>query len=176
MISSRLSIVVVSFLALGMAGCQSERFSRLDTPEPAPLAPAPSGNVQTSQLPPPSDASSPSAFPAAPEENTQVAALNPDAAAAAPEVTTGSVAGVWNVSVSGQSCRIATPQTKYGKGYRAGPLHCPSPMDGVKSWQVEGKQLAFYDQGGQPLARLYSSGSSRFDGQTTSGQPISLTR
>ena len=97
-------------------------------------------------------------------------------AANAPDVTVGSVAGVWNASVSGQGCRIATPQTKYGQGFRAGPLRCPTPLDGVKSWNVEGKQLALYDENGQVLARLYSSGAERFDGQTSSGQPVSLTR
>ena len=46
----------------------------------------------------------------------------------------------------------------------------------MKSWNVEGKQLALYDENGQVLARLYSSGAERFDGQTSSGQPVSLTR
>ena len=97
-------------------------------------------------------------------------------AANAPDVTAGSVAGVWNASVSGQSCRVATPQTKFGKGFRAGPLRCPAPIDGVKSWNVAGKQLTLYDEGGQALAQLYSSGAEKFDGQTSSGLPISLTR
>jgi hypothetical protein len=83
---------------------------------------------------------------------------------------------VWNATVAGQGCRVATPQTKFGAGYRAGPLRCPAPLDGVKSWNVEGSQLALYDQNGGVLARLYSSGASRFDGQTTSGQPVSLSR
>ena len=94
----------------------------------------------------------------------------------AADLTAGSVAGVWSVSVAGQSCRVATPQTKFGQGYRAGPLGCPAPMDGVKSWNVAGKQLSLYDESGNALARLYSSGAERFDGQTTSGQPISLSR
>src|SRR5690606_14920104 len=105
-------------------------------------------------------------------QNTQVAALEQGAA----EISSGAVAGVWNASVSGQSCRIATPQTKFGQGYRAGPLRCPAPLDGVKSWNVSGKQLALYDGNGSVLARLYSAGGSRFDGQTSSGQPVSLAR
>ncbi|TIT78538.1 MAG: hypothetical protein E5W57_10715, partial [Mesorhizobium sp.] len=83
---------------------------------------------------------------------------------------------VWNVSVGGQGCKVATPQTKFGAGYRAGPLHCPAPIDGIKSWNVAGKQLTLYDENGGALARLYSSGGEKFDGQTSSGQPISLTR
>ncbi|MCR4266562.1 protease inhibitor Inh/omp19 family protein [Nitratireductor sp. ZSWI3] len=171
------ALMAVPVLALAMAGCTSERFAPMGgSRAPAPLAAAPSGTVTSNQLPPPSGPTNASNFPEPPQQDTQVAALDPNAAANAPDVSTGSVAGVWSVNVAGQSCRIATPQTKFGAGYRAGPLRCPAPMDGVKSWNVEGKQLAFYDESGGVLARLYSSGAERFDGQTTSGQPISLTR
>ena len=173
-------VVATSLLALALAGCQSDRFSRIDS-RPAPLPAAPGGTVTSGQLPPPTQpgTTDPSQFPAAPgvesgdpAENTQIASLEQGAA----DITAGSVAGVWNASVSGQSCRIATPQTRFGQGFRAGPLRCPAPLDGVKSWNVSGKQLALYDDGGNVLARLYSSGGSRFDGQTSSGQPVSLSR
>ncbi|WP_048644984.1 protease inhibitor Inh/omp19 family protein [Nitratireductor soli] len=174
---NKTAFMAASLLALALAGCTSERFAPMSSNRaPEPLAAAPSGTVTSNQLPPPSSPTNPSDFPAPPQQDTQVAALDPNAAANAPEVSTGAVAGVWSVNVAGQSCRVATPQTKFGAGYRAGPLRCPAPMDGVKSWNVEGKQLAFYDANGGVLARLYSSGAERFDGQTTSGQPISLSR
>lgn len=180
---SRSGLVAVSLAAL-VAGCTSERFSSVDT-QPAPLTPAPAGTVATGTLPPPAapGTTDPSQFPAAPgtTTGTDVAAVPPTTTAATPpanaaDVTTASVAGVWNASVQGQSCKVATPQTKFGAGFRAGPLHCPAPLDGVKSWNVAGKQLALYDADGGVLARLYSSGGERFDGQTTSGLPISLSR
>ena len=179
---SKTGLVAVSLLALLAAGCSSTRFSSMNT-RPEPLQAAPSGQVATSALPPPvtpapNAPADPTAFPEAPGASSEVASINPaaDPAATAPDITTASVAGVWNASVSGQSCRVATPQTKFGQGYRAGPLGCPAPMDGVKSWNVAGKQLSLYDESGNALARLYSSGAERFDGQTTSGQPISLSR
>jgi hypothetical protein len=177
MVFSRGGLIAVSLAALLVGGCSSERFSSLDT-QPAPLTPAPAGTVATSALPPPT-ATDPSQFPAAP--TTDVAAVTPPAMSTEPpataaDVTTATVAGVWNATVSGQSCKVATPQTKFGAGFRAGPLRCPAPLDGVKSWNVSGKQLALYDTDGGVLARLYSSGGERFDGQTTSGLPISLTR
>ncbi len=179
MMVSRLGLLAVSLAALAMAGCSSTRFSSMDSAQPAPLQAAPSGTVSSSQLPPPAQpgTTDPSQFPTAPQ-NTQVAALPPSGGppAGAADLTASSVAGVWNVSVSGQSCKVATPQTKFGQGYRAGPLHCPAPIDGIKSWNVSGKQLTLYDQNGGTLARLYSSGGEKFDGQTSSGQPISLTR
>lgn len=171
---SKLSLAALSLMALAVAGCQSSRMSSIETPKPAPLPAAPKGVVVARQLPPP-------AAPAAPlpaETETQIAALPPAAApaAGAPDLTIGNVAGVWNASVSGQNCKVATPQTKFGQGFRAGPLRCPAPIDGVKSWNVAGKQLSLYDEGGSVLARLYSSGPEKFDGQTESGLPISFTR
>lgn len=180
MIRPGTGILGAVLVAIALTGCQSQRFATLDTPQPAPLPAAPAGNVTVGQLPPPvqpgmADAAQ---FPAAPGmegapmDGTQMAAVPPDAA----EITAGGVAGVWNASVAGQNCRIATPQTRFGEGYRAGPLRCPMPLDGVKSWNVSGSQLALYDEMGNVLARLYSSGESRFDGQTSTGQPISLYR
>lgn len=178
------TVLVLALAALTVSGCQSSRFGSLDSRSPAPLTAAPSGSVQSSQLPPPQQPSGPTgpnSFPTVPGTETAAdpaasAEAFETAAAAAPEITAGSVAGVWNAEVGGQSCRVATPQTKFGQGFRAGPLRCPPPLDGVKSWNVAGKQLSLYDEGGGVLARLYSSSAERFDGQTTSGQPISLSR
>ncbi|MFZ1775485.1 MAG: protease inhibitor Inh/omp19 family protein [Rhizobiaceae bacterium] len=175
-------LMVAAVLAASLAGCQSDRLGRLDTARssvPEPLEPAPAGSVTAEPLPAPTGPVAPAAegqFPETPGGGTQVAAATPADAANAKEVTPGAVAGVWNAAVSGQSCKIATPQTKFGAGYRAGPLKCPAPLDGVKSWSASGKQLVLYDANGGTLARLYQSGATRFDGQTTSGLPLSLTR
>ena len=173
------ALTILALTALLASGCTSTRFSSMDSTRPEPLQAAPSGTVTSNQLPPPSGpvATDPSQFPSAPA-NSQVASLPPDgsAPATAADLTPSSVAGVWNANVSGQSCRVATPQTKFGQGYRAGPLRCPAPLDGVKSWNVTGKQLTLFDADGGTLARLYSSGGEKFDGQTSNGQPISLTR
>jgi hypothetical protein len=176
---SRGGLFAVSLAALVVSGCESSRFASTNT-QPEPLTPAPSGTVATSQLPPPTAPATNPQFPTAPG-TTDVAALPPaptstEPPAAAADVTASSVAGVWNATVSGQSCKVATPQTKFGAGFRAGPLRCPAPLDGVKSWNVSGKQLALYDQDGGVLARLYSTAGERFDGQTSSGVPISLSR
>lgn len=175
-------VLATAILALALAGCQSERFSRVDTrgPSPAPLQAAPAGSVTAGQLPPPVQpgTTDPSQFPVAPgvDPNASQAPTQVAAAPSGPAITTGSVAGVWNASVGGQSCRIATPQTRFGQGFRAGPLRCPAPLDGVKSWNVSGSQLALYNDNGEILARLSSTGGERFDGQTSSGQQVSLSR
>jgi Protease inhibitor Inh len=174
---SKTGLLAVSLAALVASGCSTSRFSSLGGDQPAPLEAAPAGKVTANQLPPPAapGTTDPSQFPNAPQN--QVASLPPgEAPAGAADLTAASVAGVWNASVSGQSCKVATPQTKFGSGFRAGPLHCPAPIDGIKSWNVAGKQLTLYDENGGTLARLYSSGGEKFDGQTSNGLPISLTR
>lgn len=170
---SRTAVLAAAFALLAASGCTSSRFASSGT-QPAPLPAAPSGTVTAQQLPPPATPAPATEFPAAPE--TQVAALPAEPPAGAPDLTAASVAGVWNASVSGQTCKVATPQTKFGQGFRAGPLRCPAPMDGVKSWNVAGKQLTLYDESGGTLARLYASGPEKFDGQTSGGLPISLSR
>lgn len=180
----------LAFAALGLAGCQSSRMSGIDT-APEPLTAAPSGVVQQSQLPPPTNpagtqtaATDPSQFPTAPTAPAGTKVLTPAApaagtqvaaAATGPDLTVGAVAGVWNVNVAGQSCKVATPQTKFGQGFRAGPLKCPGEVANVKSWNVAGKQLTLYDESGSTVARLYGAGGG-YSGQTTGGSPISLSR
>ena len=169
---SRAGIVAVALVALAASGCTSSRFASENT-QPAPLPAAPAGTVTNQQLPPPTGPQTATDFPTAPE--TQVAAL-PQPDANAPDLTAGSITGVWKTSVSGQTCQMATSLTKLGANNRAAPLRCAAPVDSVKSWNVSGKQLTLYDESGGPVARLYASGAEKFDGQTTSGVPISLTR
>jgi hypothetical protein len=175
---SKTGLMAVALMSLAAAGCQSERMSSLDTSRPSPLPAAPAGAVTSSQLPPPAapGTTDPSQFPAAPNQQVAAAPVMSEPPASAPDLSAGGVAGVWTASVSGQSCKVATPQTKFGAGFRAGPLRCPAPIDGVKSWNVAGKQLTLHDANGSVLARLYSSGPEKFDGQTESGVPISLSR
>lgn len=176
--ASLLALAAVGFVA---AGCNSSRMGGdlgpVSPSQPAPLQAAPSGVVTQNQLPP----TNPSQFPAAPTTatastpaaNTQVASLPAEGAV---DLTAGSVAGVWNASLGGQTCKVATPQTKFGQGYRAGPLRCPGELANLASWSVSGKQLTLYDAAGGSVARLYSSGAGRFDGQTSGGAAVSLSR
>ncbi|WP_026088176.1 AprI/Inh family metalloprotease inhibitor [Bartonella rattaustraliani] len=87
-----------------------------------------------------------------------------------------SIAGVWNLSIGGKSCRIATPQTKFGQGYRAGPLHCPGIISQVNSWAIRGKRLYFYNNSGRVIVAFYSSSVDRFEGRTLDGAPVVLSR
>ncbi|MBV2141977.1 protease inhibitor Inh/omp19 family protein [Falsochrobactrum sp. TDYN1] len=177
---SKASLLGIAAAGVILAGCQSSRVGSFDNaspPPPAPLRPAPSGTVQKGSLNPnpnPTQFPTPPVTETAPQDSgTQMASLPPESA---PDLTPGSVAGVWNANLAGQSCKIATPQTKYGQGFRAGPLRCPGELASLASWAVNGKQLSLYDANGGTVATLYSSGQSRFDGQTVAGQALSLSR
>lgn len=174
---SKTGLVAVSLAALLVAGCSSTRFSSMNQ-QPEPLQPAPSGTVTSSTaLPPPAapgTPADPSSFPEAPGASTQMAAADP--AATAPDITTGTVVGAWNASVSGQSCQLITSLTKLGSNNRAASRGCAAPVNGVKAWNVSGKQLSLYDESGSVVGTLYSSGPEKFDGQTSTGLPISLSR
>ncbi|MEW9805966.1 AprI/Inh family metalloprotease inhibitor [Mesorhizobium marinum] len=172
---SKTGLVVVSLAALFAAGCSSTRFSSMNQ-QPEPLQAAPSGSVTSSTaLPPPVSpgTADPSSFPEAPGASTQVAAAP---AEGAPDITTGNVVGAWNASVAGQSCQLITSLTKLGSNNRAASRACAAPVNGVKAWNVAGKQLSLYDESGSVVATLYSSGPEKFDGQTSTGMPISLSR
>jgi hypothetical protein len=175
---SKTGLAAVSLMAVLAAGCSSTRFSSMDT-RAEPLEAAPAGSVTASTLPPPvtpgsTSATDPASFPEAPGASTDVASITPDAAT--PDLTTGSVVGAWKASVSGQNCQMITSLTKLGPNNRAASRGCAAPVAGVKSWNVAGKQLSLYDESGGVVARLYSSGPAKFDGQTSTGLPISLTR
>ena len=180
----------VSMLVL--SGCQSERFSGIDsrpaTAAPAPLTPAPTEGVQQGQLPPPSQpgVADPSQFPPAPgteatvtdpntPTDTQVAVATPPPASS-PAISKNSLVGNWNTNSAGASCQMFLTLTKYGNGSRGGTRGCSGDMANVRGWDVNGSQLVLYDESGNTIARLYSSGSEKLNGQTTSGQPVSVSR
>jgi len=159
-------------LAFGLAaaailsGCASARFHDRQQPAtPSPAVSAPYAQVSQSDLPPPDGMSAGAAAPAF-----------QSAPAEAVDLTPASIAGVWKADLGGMACQLATPQTKAGKGYRAGSLHCPAAFAQIGSWNISGKQLVFYDKNGRDLAVLYSTGINSFSGRTSAGLPVSLSR
>lgn len=177
--------LLLACAALAIAGCSTSRFDSVDS-RPQPLTPAPSGTVTSNQLPPPSAAgpTDPSAFPAAPgtagtTTNTQVAAgpaVPPPAPANAPDVTKEAMVGAWKVNSGGGGCQMMLSLTKQASDFRAASLRCPGDAANVAAWNVGGKQVVLKDSTGNVVARLYSSGPEKYDGQTASGQPISFSR
>ncbi len=172
---SRPALVVAAICSTLLAGCQSSRMDSMGG-RPEPLPAAPSGMITSGQLPPPA---APGAFPEAPQD-PQMASL-PSAPSAmppanAPEVTKNSMLGSWNTSVAGSNCQVFLSLTKFGNFSRGGSRGCSGDIQRMRGWDVRGSQVVLFDDTGNQLAALYSSGGTRFDGQTSGGQSISLSR
>ncbi|EFL88087.1 protease inhibitor Inh/omp19 family protein [Ahrensia sp. R2A130] len=91
-------------------------------------------------------------------------------------VTRNELLGAWTVSSGGANCQIFLTLTKWSGGYRAASRACPGSLKAVQAWDVKGKQVVLVDQSGGTTATLFRSADSRYDGSTTSGSAISLSR
>lgn len=173
-------------MVLALAGCQRTSMGGVDTQPTAPLQPAPVGTVSSSQLPDPSTSTSggSSQFPAAPTTDTAMATpgaggvpgADAGASAAALDVKKEGMVGNWRVSNGPTSCDMFLTLTNLGSGSRGGTRGCAGELTQMGSWEVAGKQVVLKNRDGNEIARLYKTADSRFDGSTSGGQPISLSR
>ncbi|MEZ5812404.1 MAG: protease inhibitor Inh/omp19 family protein [Rhizobiaceae bacterium] len=168
-------LALLALLAVGMTACQGTRIPYLNTRNkaPEPLTPAPTGTVETEELKPAEGTTEAGDFPDAPDEkpvNVEVASAN------APDITKNGVVGSWKTAAGGVNCQMFLTLTKYGDNSRGGTRGCAGELQGMRGWNVAGKQLVLFDENGARIAILYSTGSERFDGQTTGGQAVSLSR
>ena len=145
----RLLVVLATIPAL--AGCSLDRFGSGDS-EPS-MAPA------TGPM-----AGAPSAGSAPP--------------AARPTPPPVSMDGRWRLAAQGGgTCSLnfgATPGS--GEGTIAPEGGCPGNFFTSRKWIFEQGGLTIQDHTGQPLAQLVLTGSTRFEGQASNGQAISLGR
>ncbi|UNE54226.1 AprI/Inh family metalloprotease inhibitor [Bartonella machadoae] len=175
--SSFIAISMVMFLG----GCLTSRFDRSDNNNTAEVF-YPLQEMPTEVMPDPSSSYYSSSETAEvsmyekgdSQSDGRMASL--ELPSSAVDLFPASIAGVWNLSMDGKVCRIATPQTKFGQGYRAGPLHCPGIISQVNSWAVKGKRLYLYNNAGRVIVALYSSNIDRFEGRTIDDRPVILSR
>ncbi|UXM95065.1 protease inhibitor Inh/omp19 family protein [Bartonella sp. HY329] len=174
---NKISLVALALAALVTTGCMADRmgsgnYQNADVrPFPPATGTGPSASISQSELPAPSGE-----YPTAPgmDGQTQVASLGSEATGI--NLAAASIAGVWNANVGGMTCKVVTPMTKFGQGYRSAPLNCPSAISSVSSWNISGSKLEFFDASGASVATLTSQDGTHFSGQTSSGSPISLSR
>ena len=86
--------------------------------------------------------------------------------------------GRWRLAAQGGgTCSLnfgATPGS--GEGTIAPEGGCPGNFFTSRKWIFEQGGLTIQDHTGQPLAQLVLAGSTRFEGQASNGQAISLGR
>ncbi|MEQ8698752.1 MAG: AprI/Inh family metalloprotease inhibitor [Bauldia litoralis] len=115
--------------------------------------------------------------PAAGGIATPVAAAPPAAPVASGTVGRTDLLGGWTIASSGESCQLFMTLTSWTGGYRASTRGCSSDMlKSISAWNLQGSQVVLAGQGGTPIARLQSSGGSRFDGSAEGGGAVSFYR
>lgn len=189
----RVAILAAPALALALSACT--RTSNLNQgavtaqPRASNLTPAPPPPVSGSQLPAPTTETAQIDDPLKPvdpvdpnaptgvvpvQEPTEVASATP--ADGGKPVTRNELLGAWTVASGGANCQIFLTLTKWSGGFRAASRACPAPLSSVQAWDVKGKQVVLVNQSGGTAATLFRSADSRYDGSTSSGSAISLSR
>ena len=195
------AVIATILMALSVVGC-NRSVSALAPSPPQPLPSVPSGDLQVTQLDPISgeqtqlnnqngqfDPNAPQTLqPIDGNPNTSSAQTGidgqnsqTDIASLAPQggkpLEHETVLGSWQVLTDNSDCKVFLAFTQWSGGYRAGSRRCQSAEVGsVTAWDIKGQQVVLVDANGNTVARLYSSGNDRYDGQTTSGKPISFSR
>ena len=146
---------------------------------PAPIAAAPSAPVQSAQLAPP---------PTQPEPLAPVAEASlPGEEAVAPRVevptATASVGrtdllGGWAISSGGETCQLFMSLTQWTGGYRASTRGCNSPtLAGISAWDLNNNTVTLKSgDGGSTVATLAATGPTNFNGATSDGAGITVSR
>ena len=66
--------------------------------------------------------------------------------------------------------------TNLGRGSRGGTRGCVGELTAMGSWEVSGKQVLLKDRNGTQIGSVYKTADNAFSGQSSSGQPIALSR
>ncbi len=178
-----LKTLVPVTLVIALAGCGS--VGAIGVPwnrdkqvaqQPQPLPPVATAPVQSAELPPPGgygttgggalpgDGTDMMSEPLAPPAGSQFASA--PAAGSGGAVGRTDLLGGWTITAAGDSCQLFMTLTSWTGGYRASTRGCQSELlKSVSAWNLQGSEVILAGQGGQPVARLASSGTNRFDGQ-----------
>ena len=168
------NLVLLIALVAAVAGCQ--RFSR--GPNYAePLPATPTTPVNSGTLTPLDPNAPPGTDPNNPAQPADLANNPVSAPSDAKEVGRTDLLGGWKVSSAGDNCMAFMTLTTWSGGYRANTRGCASPaLSGIAAWDLNGNQVVLKDGTGLIVAQLYSSAAGQFNGQTSTGVPISLYR
>ena len=87
------------------------------------------------------------------------------------------LAGRWTFSAEGgASCAMNFTAAQGAEGGIRPEGGCPANFYTSRKWSFEEGSLVIQDHTGAPLARLRTASAGRFEGQTTTGQPVTLSR
>ncbi|MEM0907355.1 MAG: AprI/Inh family metalloprotease inhibitor [Pseudomonadota bacterium] len=169
--AARWPLLALVALGLGLSGCFSNK------PRVQALPPAQTAPVQTAELPPPAvpEPDAPISDEPLPGE-TQVASVPAEASAL--EIGRTDLLGGWAVSSGGDTCQLFMSLTTWTGGYRASTRGCNSPeLSGISSWDLSGKTVTLKGgDGAAPVASLVATDAQTFNGATSQGSAITVSR
>jgi len=90
-----------------------------------------------------------------------------------------SLGGKWTIGETGgdKTCELTLEKTKFISNYGARTgIGCPEGLFGVSSWMLAGGEIRLMSPGGSVLAKLHNAGNGRWNGKTTAGLDIFMTR
>ena len=181
------AVLIPGLAALALAACEtsfSNPFGGGASP-PRPLPAAPTGTIGQSSLPPPGGiAGDPLAPLPGSDGGTQVAAADGGTPAPMTAPAGGGAAigrtdllGGWTVASASDTCQLFMSLTTWSGGYRATTRGCGSEiLKGVSAWNLEGQQVSLLNDSGSPVAHLTAASKTQFNGQTTAGEAVSVSR
>jgi hypothetical protein len=178
----KIQILAPVALAVALAGCGS--IGAIGFP---PLKRDTAETVDPVSVPPVETATLPPVDGATPPGNSTIVGATPGTDALAsnpPAAATGGGAlgrtdllGGWTIASSGDSCQLFMTLTSWTGGYRASTRGCSTDvLKSISAWNLNGKQVVLAGTGGTPVATLFPSGNTRFDGQTGQGAAVSFYR
>jgi len=106
----------------------------------------------------------------------QTTCLNPPPTSG-PALGRTDLLGGRTITKRSDSCQLFMTLTSWTGGYRASTRGCSSEvLKSISAWNLSGTQVVLAGTGGATVATLVASGSTRFDGQTGQGAPVTFYR
>jgi hypothetical protein len=90
-----------------------------------------------------------------------------------------SLGGSWIIGETegNKTCELTLEKTKFISSYSAHTgIGCPEGLFSVASWILAGDEIRLMSPAGSLLAKLHPAGHGRWDGRTTAGLEIFMTR
>ncbi len=180
------AVLIPGLAALALGACETSFSNPFGSRSSAPplLPAAPAGAIGQSALPLPGGVAGDPLAPL-PGGETQVAAVDGSAAPAPMTAPAGGGASIgrtdllggWTVASASDTCQLFMSLTSWSGGYRATTRGCRSEtLQGVSAWNLEGQQVSLLNDSGNTVALLTAASKTQFNGQTTDGEAVSVSR
>jgi hypothetical protein len=171
--------------AMLLAGCATDGSTFLTSADPAapPVAEEAEAPPPAATTAPPTARSTPARSTAAKPEKEKKAAKKPESKpekkpaaqqASAPAAAPGKFNGSWQFSNGQKACMMTLSGGGSGGSVSASG-DCWSAYSKAKGWKLQGNDMVLTD-GKEPIARMQSTGETRYDGYGADGEPVVLVR